>query len=229
MKKVRIFVCILAALFFVGFGFAGVRSFFGEMGSFVFAFFSSPNSIGALFPSSPFLAKAITRQIKRRNDSLRILEVGAGTGAFTKKIAEKLKEDDVFDIIELDTDFCQRLQKKFKNYKNVHIHCLSILDWEPEQPYDFIISGLPFNAFKADFLRAIIEKYKKLIKEGGVISYFEYIALAKIKLFFLRGYEKKQYSKTLSASIDFRNEFEFEKNKVFANLPPAYVHHLQLV
>ena len=40
----------------------------------------------------------------------RVLEVGCGTGAFTKEILTKLKDGDEFHIVELSSDFCEFIE-----------------------------------------------------------------------------------------------------------------------
>lgn len=224
-KRKIILGFFIASLLFFAFS-SSVRNIFKDSFVFIKTFFIKPSSIGAIIPSSQFLASAITKHIKRTNRPIRILEVGAGTGSITSEIIKKLGVDDLLDVIELDQDFCNLLTEKFGTRKNVNIRCISILDWAPLYSYDFIISGLPFNAFDLDFVVSILDKYKELVAPGGMISYFEYIALAKIKMFFLAGKQKDQFSKTLTTTTSFRNEFEFENEKIFANMPPAYVHHL---
>lgn len=220
IKKIifTIFMVILLAISF--------RFLFKDSFLFLKTFFVSPTTIGAVIPSSTFLAKSITKYIKVNKNPIRILEVGAGTGIITEEILKKLRQEDFLDVIELDQKFCSILDAKFDNNKNIKINCLSILDWSPSYKYDFIISGLPFNAFDSDFVENVLSRYRKLIKPGGIISYFEYIALAKIKLFFLSGPEKNNFSKTLTTTTSFRREFEFERDHVVANMPPACVYHL---
>ncbi len=207
---------------------SGVRNYIKDLITFSISFVSNPSKVGAIAPSSPFLGQEIIKYIKNVKSPIRILEVGAGTGAFTEQIINELKEEDHLDAVELDCDFCNILTGKFGNHKNVYIHCASILEWKTQEPYDFIISGLPFNAFDADFVQSILKKYEKLIKPDGMISYFEYIALADIKKFFLQDKEKAEFSKTLTTTESFRGKFEFETSKVWFNIPPAYVHHLKI-
>lgn len=226
MKKRNIVLGFFIAIFILLASSSGVRNFCFDSFVFLKTFFVSPSSVGAVVPSSSFLAVAMTKYIKRGKHPIRILEVGAGTGSMTIEIEKKLRKGDVLDVIELDTNFCELLSEKFKKRENIRVNCLSILDWNPGYRYDFIISGLPFNAFDAGFVQSIFKKYKELIKPGGIISYFEYIALAKIKLFFLSGKEKDQFSKTITTTTKFRSKFEFDEEKVFANMPPASVHHL---
>lgn len=220
IKKIILYIS-LVILFYISLAFLFKDSFL-----FLKKFFVRPTTIGAIIPSSNFLAKSITKYIKYNNKPIRVLEVGAGTGVITKEIVEKLRDKDFLDVIELDEKFCDLLDKRFEKHKNVKVNCLSILDWSPSYKYDFIISGLPFNAFDPEFVEKVISHYKRLIKQGGMISYFEYIALAKIKLFFLTGEEKNSFSKTLTTTTGFRRKFEFERDPVIANMPPAYVYHL---
>jgi phospholipid N-methyltransferase len=230
MKKTK--VLSIVVIFFVSLFLIlpGCRTIFKDYFVFLQAYFLKPSSIGAIVPSTAFLANAVTKHIDINNqnnlESVKILEVGAGTGVMTEKILEKLRPQDILDVVELDPEFCKILKDKFKKYKNIKIYNISILDWNPNYSYNYIISGLPFNSFNHDFLKSVLNKYKTLIVPGGIISYFEYIALAKIKLFFLTGQEKTQFSQTITTTDQFVNQYEFDNEKVFANIPPAQVHHL---
>lgn len=227
-NKKSIFIIIFLACLLSIFLSSRVRNFFAEYGSFVASFFKEPKKVGAIVPSSSFLAESITRYIDEKVDSIKVLEVGAGTGVFTEKIIEKMRGDYLLDVIEIEPDLCNLLNKKFATYGNVHIRCMSILDWNPPYRYDFIISGLPFNSFDSYFLDIILDKYKKLIKNNGILSYFEYMWAAGIKKFFLDGHKKLDYLQNLAIKKGFRKSFQFDKDLVLLNIPPAYVYHLQI-
>ena len=77
-------------------------------------------------------------------------------------------------------------------------------------------------------LYAVLDKYQKLIKSGGMLSYFEYIGVADIKKSLLLGEKKIEFSKTVEITTEFRNKYEIETATVIVNLPPAYVHHLKI-
>ncbi len=65
---------------------------------------------GAIAPSSRFLARAMTKSMPMTPNQ-RILEVGAGTGAFTKEILNNLKDGDELHVVELSDDFCEVLEE----------------------------------------------------------------------------------------------------------------------
>lgn len=224
MKKRNIFIASLIFTVFLCSVFLIPNNFL----SFVTAFCRNQERIGAILPSSSFLAKSMTKHISLKDRPIKILEVGAGTGVFTKKALEKIRQCDVLDVIEIDNDLCGILKEKFAEHKNVHIHCMSILDWNPDYKYDFIVSGLPFNSLSVDFVISVLEKYKKLIKDSGIISYFEYIWVSHIKKFFSSGQKKADYVKNISIMKNFIKSFEFDRDFVFLNIPPAYAYHLKV-
>jgi len=227
-KKVFVIVSIFLLIYFRNI----CCNVLTDIGSFISAMFKRPKIIGAVLPSSSFLATSITSHVQVSRP-VQILEVGAGTGVFTEKIVEKMKEDDTLDVIEIEKDLCDILHEKFKDNKNVRIYCVSILDWVPKYKYDFIISGLPFNSFEYSFVNSILEKYRKIVKSGGVISYFEYLltsAIRKVYSFlFLSKKEYVDFAKNIEVRENFRKRFEFDSDFVFLNVPPAYVYHMRVL
>jgi phosphatidylethanolamine/phosphatidyl-N-methylethanolamine N-methyltransferase len=197
---------------------------------FILQFIKHPNDIGALTPSSAHLAEAMSRFVIEEKTSTKgkcYLEAGAGTGAFTKMIIGKLSPNDQLDIIEINPIFCKRLKKKYANHKNIFIHAGSVLDWKPAYQYDAIISSLPFNAFRAKFVEDIFKHYKLITKPGGYVTFCEYMALPGIRKMFLPPLAKKALQETLDAVAHFENQYQIKQDKVFANFPPALVHHCQ--
>jgi phosphatidylethanolamine/phosphatidyl-N-methylethanolamine N-methyltransferase len=197
---------------------------------FLLQFIKHPNDIGAVTPSSIHLAEAMASYVAndmKSKKGKKYLEAGAGTGAFTKTIINKLSPNDHLDIIEINPKFCERLEKKYSGLKNVAIHVGSVLEWVPEYKYDAIISSLPFNAFRANFVRDIFEHYQKITKPGGYISYCEYMALPGIRKLFLSPKAKEELQETLNETARFEEKFQVRADKVYANLPPALVHHCQ--
>lgn len=67
---------------------------------------------GAMWPSGPQLAKVMTRSLRLADGPKRLLEVGPGTGAFTKAALKELRPGDEFVIVELSVAFCAELEKR---------------------------------------------------------------------------------------------------------------------
>ena len=96
---------------------------------------------GSVWPSSPVLAKAMTSSIARIEGPRRVLEVGPGTGPFTKAILRKLRAGDQFDMVEINESFCRKLEKSLLSpYRGRHpqvavrLHCAPIEEAALEGP-----------------------------------------------------------------------------------------------
>lgn len=209
------------------------KKFLSDSHSFVSAVITKPTQMGAVFPSSSSLAKTITRYVvEGKIKNKRILEVGAGTGIFTAEIVKSLQPGDFLDVVEVDSEMCAILNSQFKYYKNIKIHNISILDLNSNDDYDYIVSGLPFNIFEASFVKDVLYKYKDIVKQDGIISYFEYKAIPSITkalmtLFFMFD-RKEKYQNVLNETKRFRQSFKvYEKENVWGNFLPAKVHFMK--
>ncbi len=202
---------------------------------FLWRFIKSPGSIGAVLPSSDRLAKAIVRQIPNTpSDQKRyILEVGPGTGVFSEKILKRMNPNDELHLVEFDHDFCEELRSKFAHIPNIKIYEGSIADFNPQtdfkmppdKKYNFVVSGLPFNAFEKPFVEQVLNKYVNLTEEGGHISYFEYFFLPAINKLFMNQSAALNLEHVLQVKNDFYNKYGENKDRVWINFPPATVLH----
>jgi phospholipid N-methyltransferase len=197
--------------------------------SFVSAFFENPKSVGSIMPSSRSLALEITKSLAVPNRKpLRILEVGAGDGAFTKVIAEFLRDKDRVDIIEIDENLARGLHALYAHNTQIKVHCCSVLDFKAAKKYDVIISGLPFNSFEAPFVADILYYYKAHIKRGGVLSYFTYLFLPRLWSFFADVATKSNLEAVLATTERFRAQYQVTESEVYLNIPPARVYHITI-
>jgi phospholipid N-methyltransferase len=199
---------------------------------FIFEFIKHPTEVGAILPSSRGLAKEIVGEIPKDLTAKprRILEVGPGTGVFTEKIVKRMNPQDELVLVEFDEKFCNELRKKFANTRNVTIIQGDIAQHKPDQKYDFIISGLPLNAFKSDFVGTIFDKFEKdLIKDNGKISYFEYIGVPEVKMLLANTEDKENLGKILELKKKFYKKYKLRTGEVYFNAPAARVLHHQMV
>lgn len=205
---------------------------------FIKSAFKNPHVVGAVLPSSHGVGEELTRYVLRSQKEnpgrpLRILEVGAGTGSMSEVISSHVKkfiEEGVeiqVDLIEISSDFCQILHDKFDQYPYISIRCLSVLDWQPTECYDFIISTLPFNSFEYELMDNIINHLTKLIKPGGVISYVAYAGIAEVKKHLLWGKKKIEHVKKIKRLEQWRAHRLKRKKTILKNVPPINIYHLQ--
>jgi phospholipid N-methyltransferase len=157
----------------------------------------------------------------------RILEVGPGTGAFTDQIIRRMNPNDTLHLVEFDEDFCKLLIEKYKDIPNVTVFHQSITDFESEK-YDFIVSGLPMNAFTPNFVKAIFNRFEDLSKEGTKISYFEYMVLPQIKQLFSKKADRISLQSILNQKKEFYHKHPLTTDHVLTNITPAQVKHHQV-
>lgn len=199
-----------------------LEGFVKEKKLFLEKFWQNRKTIGAIAPSSKFLAKAMTEHLVHYNRPLQILEVGAGTGVFTEYIIKNMPKGSTLHVVEIEKEFCKILTEKFKDNPNVRIYCCSILDLRLSSKVDCIISGLPFNSLSPDIVEQILNKYiNEFIMPEGIITFFEYILLPTLKKLFL---QNQEYKKVLDLLTRFKKKRDHVQSTiVMRNLPPARV------
>ena len=202
---------------------------------FMSQFRSRFETTGSIIASSRFLAKAITRYLAERGDEpIRVLECGPGTGAFTDQIVRHLRPGDVFDLVELNESFVGVLEHRFvsEDLWNAvtdisNIHQLPIQEFQSQQPYDYVISGLPLMNFPPDMVDLIMQTYFRLLKPDGTLSYFEYAAIRPIRKALAFGAGGKRVRDVDAVLQKYLCTDRFATDTVLLNLPPAWAQHLR--
>ncbi|MFO0812745.1 MAG: hypothetical protein U0796_05975 [Gemmatales bacterium] len=212
---------------------------------------------GSVIPSSRYLGRELAASLRGNRRPARILEIGAGTGPVTAQILPYLIEGDHLDVVEINSDFIPVLQKRFSQAISPPNHggdgrgsgVEATLPQAPQQPiqpwtmrllhapvqqvpgegvYQHLISGLPFNNFPIKLVREIWDSIHRLAAPGATFSFFEYVAVRELKMPFTKGSERKRLhlvGRHLAREI---KRYQTHARKVFLNVPPAVVHHLQL-
>lgn len=186
---------------------------------------------GSVAPSSRFLAEAITRCVQPQGEPLCILEAGPGTGPFTRALIGKLREEDRLDLCELNDLFVQYLQKLLEtdslftaHKKQITLYHCPVEELAGEQRYDYIISGLPFNNFPPELVSRILQNYKRLIKPGGILAFFEYAGIRRCKQAVVWGKEGQRIQAISAVLQQFFKEYKEKDILVWLNFPPSVVH-----
>ena len=202
------------------------------------------HTTGAVAPSSAALGRALCRYLKPPPATpeqaalfppRRVLEVGPGTGAVTRHILRRLAPQDRLDLVEINPQFVQFLQRRFRQDKRfapyrqqVHLHQGSVLQWQPPERYDVVISGLPLNNFQPEQVQAFLDHFARLAGPGGVVSFFEYVAVRSTRQRLSRRVATRQRLRGVSSVLrNYLRCYELRRELVLRNLPPAWVHHLR--
>jgi phospholipid N-methyltransferase len=202
--------------------------------TFLTQFLRNYNTTGSVIPSGRALGSALCRYVGQGSGPQKILEAGPGTGAVTGCIIDRLRHDDQLWMVELNPTFAAHLRTAFKEkpaYRDAASRCHliegSVQQLGHEGEFDLVISGLPLNNFSSDDVQTILQAYAKLLKPGGVLSFFQYILIRPAKMFVSTGPERDRLKGVGEAIEGMLGEREFAREWVWVNVPPAWVHHIR--
>ena len=191
------------------------------------------HTTGSIIPSGPALARALASRIDPCDSPRHILEAGPGTGAVTVNIVDRLGPEDKLDIVELNERFYNVLCSRFESdpkwkavADRVQLFNKPLQEMEGEGKYTRIVSGLPLSNFDCEMVEDLFRHFHRLAAPQGMFSFFEYVALRKVRAMYSSRSERKRLS-----GVDqiFHREFsrwEESRQCIPANVPPAWVHHL---
>lgn len=193
-------------------------------------FLRNPKNVGAVAPFSQSVASQLTKGMRYRKTHVpwRILEVGAGAGNITRTIVEEMQPSDTLDVIEIDKTCCNLLKEMFSQDGRVSIQCLSILDWTPSLPYDFIISTLPLNSFSADLVAKIFSHFQKIGAADSLYVYVEYMGLERLRLAFGSERSRQAILERRALIQKLHRQYLIKKRRVLTNFLPCYVYVMTL-
>jgi phosphatidylethanolamine/phosphatidyl-N-methylethanolamine N-methyltransferase len=211
-----------------------VSSALSEYRLFLQEFVRRYHTTGAVLPSGRALASALCRHVGQGDAPQRILEVGPGTGAVTSTLVTRLRPQDRLCLIEVNESFVACLRDAFRTkpaYRAVADRVELVHGRLEELPgdgtYDVIVSGLPLNNFAVEDVRAILTRFSQLARPGGVLSFFEYIAIRSVKTVVTGRADRERLraiGQVLNETLEGR---EFKRDWIWPNVPPAWVHHVR--
>jgi phospholipid N-methyltransferase len=183
---------------------------------------------GAVAPSSAALAKEMTRSLRSHAAPKRMLEVGPGTGPFTRQMLKSMRDGDELHIVEINPTFAARLDKallqpfqKKHPQRFVHLYCQPIETAEVKGPFDYIVCGLPFNNFPPALVRSIFRRMLALLKRDGELAYFEYAAVRVMKGSFVDRDGRRKLDQIRAVGKVLSKRHRGSRQLVLNNFPPA--------
>ncbi len=175
------------------------------MFTFLKAAISNLAQTGSVAESSLYLSRRMTRVINFRK-TIRVVELGAGTGSITKHVLSRMNRDSVITSFEINTELFRKFSElNDRRLRQINDNAVELDSYIPSQSADYIISGLPLANIDREQKSKIIQTCNKILKPGGYYIQFQY-SLNDIRLL------KREFR---SVSCGF----------TFLNLPPAFVYY----
>lgn len=214
-------------------------------------FLTNYHTTGAVLPSGRFLAASLARFVSVGQGanlpngaqqvsaacppSRRILEVGPGTGAVTRRIIAAMQPSDCLDLVELNDSFVACLRERFHSdpsfqpaASRARVHHCPVEELPAGSTYHVIVSGLPLNNFAVDQVRQILDVFRRLLEPGGTLSFFEYIAVRRLKGMISARGERERLRGIGLLLGDLFAKHEIRRDWIWPNVPPAWVHHVRI-
>jgi phospholipid N-methyltransferase len=179
---------------------------------FLRQFAGNPTEVGAILPSSSWLANAMMRDLDLAKMRL-VVEYGPGTGAFTKRLKRRLPADVRYVAFEPNAAFQQHLKVLYPDMDVVLDYAENIGAHLGDQrgQVDLVISGLPFSMMDWKIVEKTLRETHDNLRPGGHFRTFVYhhtMPLPKIRRM-MRMLEKDYAQVSIDSSL--------------RNVPPAKV------
>ena len=169
----------------------------------------NPLQVCSLFPSSPFVGRAMTEVLGKRIDS-HVIELGPGTGAVTKQLLRNGVEPGKLTLIEIDAPLGGHLRRRFPDVDVVIAPAQNLAKlWKERNGENVgaIVSTLPLRLFSKKLIYLIMKNSLSVLDEGGMFVQFTYRQMSPVPPRVVKALRLKAWRYT----------------RVWLNLPPAAI------
>jgi len=177
---------------------------------FFLSLISNPLRISALAPSSKALAAAITAEISPEHAP--VLELGPGTGIFTRALLGRGVAEERLVLVEADRRFATLLGSRFPKARILNIDASTLVSADPfgSEKAGAVVSGLPLLSIPGDKISAILEGAFACLRPSGAYHQFTY----------------RPSSPVPQATLDRLGLTAKRSHIVVRNIPPAFVYRI---
>lgn len=133
-----------------------------------------PLAIGGVLPSSDALGRLITSEIGRSSDA--VVELGGGTGRFTKQILARGIDPSKLYVFELNRLLSEHLRDRFPGVNVLNVSAVSMkrVLARVEHEIGAVVSGLPLLSIGRVPRARIVKSAFDILRPGGAFYQFTY-------------------------------------------------------
>lgn len=142
---------------------------------FLRSFLAHPRQVGAVLPTSRYAVRDML-DLADLADAGRVVELGAGTGVYTREILTRLQPDARLWAFEVEPDLTEVLSERFRDprLRVVTDSATEIETYLEGDRADVIVSGLPLTSLPAELRRTVLERACGALATGGVLLVLQY-------------------------------------------------------
>ncbi len=146
----------------------------GEYLDFLAAWIKRPRQTASVVPSSRYLARLMVRDVAP--DGGRVLELGGGTGVFTRAILATGLPAAMLEVVEINPAFARGLRRHFPGVSILETPAqnISAAAAGAQGDYQLVVSGLPLLAMDKALHIAILGEAFAMLRSGGSLVQFTY-------------------------------------------------------
>jgi phospholipid N-methyltransferase len=168
----------------------------------------NPREVGSVTPSSRFLTREVVEPVMAGGARL-IVELGPGTGVFTRALLEALPADGRILAVDTNAAFIEHLAKQLPDRRLTAVHAsaeevdrlVADAGWPAA---DAIISGIPYSLLPRPVTLGIVQAAHRALREDGLFIGYQYSRML------------RPYLLQVFGNVHYRS--------VLLNLPPAFVY-----
>lgn len=171
--------------------------------------------VSTVFPTSEALANTLLNHADLQKAQV-VIEVGAGTGAITKHLVQRLENHQKYIGVELDPQMIAYLRQNYPQLKFEIGPAENLKNWTGPNSVDVVISSLPWTVFSDQIQENTISAIYNSLKPGGI--FVTYICVNAIWYPQARSFIhrlKDNFGEVYRSPIEWKN------------IPPAYIFKVQ--
>ena len=176
---------------------------------FLKQYLRNPFGTGGVAPSGRQLAKLMVAKIAPQPSEV-IVELGPGTGAFTRELLAQGVEPANLILVEFNKEFVKFLKREFPDLRIVEGPAQDLprlLKTLGQGPVTKIISGIPLRSMKPAECRLIAKSVAAVLEPGGLFVQFSYFKASPVP-------------KEVAAEVGLTGKLA---GSAMNNVPPAFV------
>ncbi|MBC8054553.1 MAG: methyltransferase domain-containing protein [Sphingobacteriaceae bacterium] len=105
-------------------------------------------------------------------EGMKVLDVGCGTGAISKGVAERVRPSGSVTGIDTTEAFIISGKETYKSVSNLELIHADLFQYEPKEKFDLIVSARTLQWLSTP--KEALIKMKSMLKPGGLISILDY-------------------------------------------------------
>ena len=141
---------------------------------FLAAWVKKPRQTASVVPSSRYLARLMVAQVDPADG--RVLELGGGTGVFTRAILQTGLPPEKLEVVEINPAFARGLRRHFPQVSVLETPAQIVSTATAGAPgeYQTVVSGLPLLAMDRHMHMDILSESFRMLQPGGSFVQFTY-------------------------------------------------------